>query len=71
MRKRSKDTSDCAVENKKPKRSSQQLLMRRYPPRVHDQVDDIETVNRQLSSINSEMTKMKPRDIVILPLILT
>ena len=46
------------------------MLMKRYPPRVHDDpVEDGETIKRHLSAMVTEMEKKKPREIVLLPLL--
>ena len=67
VRKRSKGAGDCPGETKRPKHGSQQL-MRRYPPRVHDQVEDTETLKQHLTALDNEMKKVKPREVVVLPL---
>ena len=67
VRKRSKGAVDCPVETKRAKHGSQQL-MRRYPPRVHDQVEDTETLKQHLTALDNELKKLKPREIVVLPL---
>lgn len=59
-RKRSKGTSDCAVLAKKPKQSSSKVLMKRYPPRLHeDMVEDPDSVKKHQSAMISEMGEKK------------
>lgn len=70
VRKRSKDEEDCAVKPKKKKLSPKQSLMKRYPPRLHnDTREDNETTAQHLAAMVSEMGKKKPREIVLLPLL--
>lgn len=68
-RKRPKGTSDCAVHTKKPKQSSSKVLMKRYPPRLNeDLAEDADSVKKHQSAMAAEMGKKKPREIALLPL---
>lgn len=54
----------------KKKLSPKQSLMKRYPPRLHnDTREDNETTAQHLAAMVSEMGKKKPREIVLLPLL--
>ena len=73
-RKKVSTGSECdshAPASKKGKGTSvKQALMRRYPPRLHEDInEDEESVQVHVQSMQSEMRKKKPRDIVLLPLL--
>ena len=52
------------------KRSSKQALLKRYPPRLHDDsIEDEDSVKQNKSAMASEISKRKPRKIVVLPLL--
>ena len=60
----------AAPAAKKSKRSSKLALLKRYPPRLHDDsIEDEDSVKQHKSAMASEMSKRKPREIVVLPLL--
>lgn len=70
IRKRSK--SDDVPIAKRPKGTSsvKQALMKRYPVRVQDdREEDAESTQQHISHMISEMSKSKPREHVVLPLL--
>lgn len=70
VRKRSKSDNDSDAVPKKSKTCPKKSLMKRYPPCLHnDSREDDETIRTHLTAMASEMSKKKPRDVVILPLL--
>ena len=49
--------------------SVKKSLLKRYPPHVHEDLEDPESVMKHISLMSDEMRKKKPRDIVVLPLL--
>ena len=46
-----------------------QTLLKRYPPRLHeDTIEDVESVQQHISAMAAEMSKKRPHDHVVLPL---
>lgn len=59
------DDSAAPAAKKSKGLSSKQALLKRYPPRLHnDSIEDKDNVEQHKSSMSSEMVK-KPREIVL------
>ena len=71
LRKRSKPDGDISMEKRKESSgdSTHLSLLKRYSPRQHH-TPDTESVEQHISAMQAEMTKRKPREVVLLPLLL-
>lgn len=70
IRKRSKSDDLPMTKKAKGTSSVKQALIKRYPVRVHDdREEDAESIQQHISAMVSEMSKKKPREHVVLPLL--
>ena len=71
LRKRRVKSGDETPNTKSKRRvdTTSQNLVKRYPPRQHNLIDE-NTLKQHQKLMNAEMMKKKPREVILLPLLL-
>ena len=68
-KRKSPASSDMVVSAPKRNKATDNSLIRRYPVRMPPHEEDAETIQQHVKAIQEEMTKTKPREHVLMPLI--